>query len=78
MGKTRQLLDGNKIPADGFGVFLIPDDMVEDPVLSAIDIGYRHIDTASIYKNEQGVGKAIKRSGVHRDHLFITTKIWND
>ena len=59
MEDTIQLRDGNQIPSDGFGVFLIPDEMVVEPVRAAIRLGYRHIDTASIYRNERGVGQAI-------------------
>ena len=78
MGDTIQLRDGNQIPSDGFGVFLIPEEMVVEPVLAAIHLGYRHIDTASIYRNERGVGHAVRDSGVPREELFITTKVWND
>lgn len=78
MGDTIQLRDGNQIPSDGFGVFLIPEEMVVKPVRAAIHLGYRHIDTASIYRNERGVGQAIHDSGVPREELFITTKVWND
>ena len=78
MEDTIQLRDGNQIPSDGFGVFLIPDEMVVEPVCAAIRLGYRHIDTASIYRNERGVGQAIRDSGIDREDLFITTKVWND
>ena len=72
------LNDGNTFPRTGFGVFLISDENVFPSVLSALDIGYRLIDTASIYKNEHGVGLALKASGIPRDELCLTTKIWND
>lgn len=78
MNDSIQLRDGNQIPSNGFGVFLIPDEVVVGPVLSAIRLGYRHIDTASIYKNERGVGQAIRECGIPRNDLFITTKVWND
>lgn len=72
-----QLNNGVDIPALGFGVWQIEDQKVcEDTVLKAIQTGYRMIDTAAIYQNEVGVGKAIQNSGVHRDDLFITSKVW--
>lgn len=75
--KTVTLNDGNKIPAVGFGVFLIPNDgPTYDAVLSALKAGYRHIDTAAAYYNEVDVGKAIKDSGIPREEIFITSKLW--
>ena len=75
--KTVTLNDGNKIPAVGFGVFLIPNDgPTYDAVLSALRAGYRHIDTAAAYYNEADVGKAIKDSGIPREEIFITSKLW--
>lgn len=64
-----------KIPSIGFGTWQIPNDVAYDSVLSALKIGYRHIDTAFAYENEQGVGKAIKNSNIDRKELFITTKL---
>lgn len=64
------------IPILGFGVFQIPADETEQAVVEAIKAGYRHIDTAQIYLNETEVGRGIKRSGVPREELFITTKVW--
>lgn len=72
------LNSGHAMPQLGFGVFQIPSDEVVDPVRTAIDAGYRSIDTASFYGNEEGVGRAIAESGVARSDLFITTKLWND
>ncbi len=73
------LNNGVEIPSVGFGVFKIKDgDDVYHAVLKAIQSGYRLIDTAAIYGNEEGVGKAIKDSGVEREDLFITTKLWNE
>ena len=72
------LLDGNQIPSIGFGVFLIPNSEVVAAVSTALDCGYRHLDTASIYKNEEGVGEAVRASNLPRNDIFITTKIWND
>jgi len=66
-----------EIPQIGFGVFLVPDDETEQAVSSALDVGYRHIDTAKIYQNEGAVGEAIADSRIARDELFVTTKCWN-
>lgn len=65
-----------KIPALGFGTWQLRDRECEEAVGKAIGIGYRHIDTAQIYENEQETGNAIKSSGVPRDEFFVTTKIW--
>lgn len=71
------LNNGVKMPLEGFGVFQVPDaDVCEKAVLDAIDIGYRLIDTAAAYFNEEAVGSAIKKSGIDRKELFITTKLW--
>ena len=64
------------MPALGFGVFRLSPAECERCVLDAIEIGYRSIDTAQDYKNEEGVGAAIKKCGIPRDQLFITTKVW--
>lgn len=74
---TITLNNGIDVPQLGFGVFQIPDDEVVEPVRTAIEAGYRLIDTASLYGNERGVGWAIRESGVPRDELFVTTKVWN-
>ncbi len=71
------LLDGHAIPQIGFGVWQVPDDVVTDATLVAFEAGYRHVDTAAVYENERGVGEAIRRSGLPREDLFITTKVWN-
>lgn len=73
-----RLTDDVAIPQLGFGVFQVPPDQTQDAVSTALEIGYRHIDTARIYDNEAGVGAAIAASGLSRDELFITTKLWND
>lgn len=71
------LNDGNKIPAVGFGVFLIPGDgPTYEAVRTALDAGYRHIDTAAAYFNEADVGRAVKDSGIPRKEIFITSKLW--
>ncbi|MFD1718916.1 aldo/keto reductase [Georgenia deserti] len=75
---TISLNDGNQIPQLGFGVFLVEPDEAERVVTDALEVGYRHIDTAAIYKNEEGVGRAIAASGIPRDELFVTTKLWNE
>lgn len=72
------LHDGTTIPQLGVGVFKVGPEETERVVSDALEIGYRHIDTARIYGNEAGVGKAIKHSGLSRDELFVTTKLWND
>ncbi|WP_035532711.1 aldo/keto reductase [Halobacillus kuroshimensis] len=73
------LSNGVKIPRVGLGVYKMEDgEEVKQAVQSAVDLGYRHIDTASFYGNEAGVGEGIKACGVPRDELFITTKVWND
>ena len=75
--QTITLNDGNIIPAVGFGVFLIPNDgPTYDAVLAALEAGYRHIDTAAAYFNEPDVGKAIRDSGIPREEIFITSKLW--
>lgn len=71
------LNDGNEIPAIGFGVFRIPNDgSTYQAVLDALEAGYRHIDTAVAYFNEEEVGRAIKDSGIERDQIFVTSKLW--
>ncbi|NYE19748.1 aldo/keto reductase [Microbacterium immunditiarum] len=75
---TVTLNDGNSIPQLGYGVFRVPPADTERAVTEALELGYRHIDTAAIYGNEEGVGAAIAASGIARDELFVTTKLWND
>jgi 2,5-diketo-D-gluconate reductase A len=70
------LNNGINMPAIGFGVFQIPAEQTEQAVYDALTIGYRLIDTAASYQNEEAVGRAIKRSGIPRDELFITSKVW--
>lgn len=75
---TYTLADGKKIPKVGFGTWQTPDgDVAESSVMAALKAGYRHIDTAAIYGNEESVGRGIAKSGVARDELFVTTKLWN-
>jgi 2,5-diketo-D-gluconate reductase A len=75
---TIALNDGNSIPQLGYGVFKVPAADTERAVSEALELGYRHIDTAAIYGNEEGVGAAIATSGIPRDDLYVTTKLWND
>lgn len=75
--ETVVLNDGNRIPAIGFGVFMIPNNgPTYDAVLQALKAGYRHIDTAAAYFNEEDVGKAIRDSGIPREEIFVTSKLW--
>ena len=74
---TFKLNDGTEIPSFGFGVFQIPaDSSTYKAVLKALKLGYRHIDTAAAYFNEAEVGKAIKDSGIPRDEIWVTSKLW--
>ncbi|GGC73003.1 aldo/keto reductase [Hoyosella rhizosphaerae] len=73
-----QLHDGNSIPQLGFGVWQVDDDAARDAVSTALTTGYRHIDTAKIYENEAGTGQAVRESGIPRDQIFVTTKLWNE
>ncbi|WP_405718591.1 aldo/keto reductase [Streptomyces sp. NBC_00046] len=71
------LNNGVEMPQLGFGVWQVPDDEATKAVATAIESGYRSIDTAAIYENERGTGRAITASGVAREELFVTTKLWN-
>jgi diketogulonate reductase-like aldo/keto reductase len=71
------LRDGVEIPQLGFGVFQIPPEETQESVEEALGAGYRHVDTAAAYRNEAGVGAAIAATGVRREDVFITTKLWN-
>ncbi|MET0714162.1 MAG: aldo/keto reductase [Mycetocola sp.] len=71
------LNDGHTIPQVGLGLYKVPEGSVVDVVTTAIEAGYRHLDTATLYANERGVGEGIRRSGIDRDELFVTTKVWN-
>jgi len=74
---TIVLNDGTSIPQLGFGVFKVDPEETQRIVSDALEVGYRHLDTAMIYGNETGVGAAIAESGIDRDDLFVTTKLWN-
>lgn len=71
------LNNGVRMPQLGYGVWQVPDDEATAAVAAALEAGYRSIDTAAIYENEVGTGKAIAASGIARDELFVTTKLWN-
>ena len=71
------LHDGIEIPQLGFGVFQIPPKETQEKVEEALGAGYRHVDTAAAYRNEAGVGAAIAATGVRREDVFVTTKLWN-
>lgn len=71
------LNDGTKMPELGFGLWQVPDAEAEGVVTEAIKVGYRSIDSAQVYENEAGVGRAVKNCGCPREELFVTTKIWN-
>ena len=71
------LTNGTKIPQLGFGVFQIPPENTKEIVKQAIEVGYRHFDTAQAYFNEAELGEAIKESGIKREEFFITTKVWH-
>lgn len=75
---TVTLNSGSSMPQLGFGVFQVPDDETAAAVSTALEAGYRAIDTAAMYRNEKGVGRAIAASGIARDELFITTKLNNN
>lgn len=71
--------NGLKIPCVGYGTYKSPNDIkTTESIIKAIEVGYRHIDTASMYDNENCVGEAVKRSDIDRKELFITSKLWND
>ena len=75
--KTVKLNNGTEMPIVGLGTWLSKPEEVYNAVLTALQNGYRHIDTAMVYQNEEAIGKAIKDSGVKREDIFVTTKLWN-
>ncbi|MCM6763100.1 aldo/keto reductase [Rathayibacter sp. ZW T2_19] len=72
------LNDGRAIPQIGLGVYKVDDDEAARTVATALEAGYRHVDTATLYANERGVGEGIRASGIPREQVFVTTKVWND
>jgi diketogulonate reductase-like aldo/keto reductase len=75
---TKELKNGVEIPYLGFGTYRIQGEAAYQAVLEALRVGYRHIDTAAIYRNESQIGQAIKDSGIPREEIFVATKLWND
>lgn len=79
IASTVELSNGVAMPLLGFGTFTITDEsQIHEAVLAAVEAGYRLIDTASIYKNEEAIGRILRDSGIARDEIFLTTKCWND
>lgn len=74
--QTVTLNNGVEMPILGFGVYQVPAEETEQVVAQALDTGYRHLDTAASYQNEEAVGRAIAGSGIGREDLFVTTKLW--
>ncbi|RBY76534.1 aldo/keto reductase [Blastococcus sp. TF02-09] len=74
---TIDLNNGVQIPQLGFGVYQVPPEETAEKVATALEVGYRHIDTAEMYGNEKGVGEAVARSGIDRDEIFVTSKLNN-
>ena len=75
---TLTLNDGNTIPQLGFGTYQVETEEAVATVAKALEVGYRHIDTAALYGNEREVGEALRNSGIKREELYVTTKLWND
>ena len=71
------LNNGVEMPRLGYGTYLVPAEDTEAAVLAALEAGYRHVDTAALYRNEAGVGAAVRASGLLRDEVFVTSKLWN-
>lgn len=76
--QTLELASGHRIPQLGFGTYKISDRDAPEVVRRALEVGYRHLDTAAFYDNEAGVGEGLRRSGLPRDEVFVTTKVWQD
>lgn len=72
------LSNGVEMPSVGLGMWKVPSEAAKDPVVSALRMGYRLVDTAAIYRNEEGIGAGLRECGVPREELFITTKLWNE
>ena len=75
MNKYLVLSNGNKIPTLSYGTWLIKNEIAAECVKNAIEAGYRHIDTAQAYQNEEGVGEGIRLSGIKREDIYVTTKV---
>ena len=74
---TFKLNNGVEMPWVGYGTYKTPVEETESVVSEALEIGYRHIDTAAFYQNEKGVGQAVRKSGISREEIFVTSKVWN-
>ena len=74
--ETITLNNGTQIPVIGFGTYQIPQNLAANAVANALSCGYRHIDCASAYDNQEAVGRGIKESGINREDIFITSKVW--
>ena len=74
--QTVTLNNGVEMPILGFGVYQVPPEATEEAVTHALEVGYRSLDTAAAYRNEDAVGRAVRASGIPRGELFITTKLW--
>ncbi len=72
------MADKFRFPAIGLGTYLSAGDALEQAVLKAIEVGYKHIDTAAIYENEAQIGSALNKSGINREEIYLTSKVWND
>ena len=72
------LNNGYQIPCVGYGTYQTPPEEAYAVTKTALELGYRHVDTAAFYQNEEGVGQAIRESGIPREEIFVTTKVWND
>ncbi|MCE5290863.1 MAG: aldo/keto reductase [Nocardiaceae bacterium] len=78
MSDVLRLNDGHMMPGIGIGLYKVPPEQARDVVSTALEIGYRSVDTAALYENEAGVGQAVRDSGLAREDVFVTTKLWND
>lgn len=78
IGKTTKLINGVRMPSIGMGTWQVPEKEAADAVSQAVNLGYRLIDTAAVYKNEKGVGEGIKKSRIAREQVFVSTKLWNE
>ncbi len=78
LSDCHKLMNGVKVPCVGFGTWKMPEDVAAASVKTAIECGYRHIDTAAAYQNEKGVGEGIKKSGINRNEIFLVSKLPND
>lgn len=78
LAPTLQLRGGSRIPQLGLGTYKIDDEQAPEAIVQAVELGYRHFDTAEMYGNERGIGEGMRRSGLPRGELFVTSKVWHD